>query len=547
MTERRDGFPRPATGPGSDSPRPGDPGYAEAARAREGGGEDSTVLRSSLRQGRPQGPGRPGQPGQPPQPAPRRTSEDHWAPPAPGAPANPNPHGIRSGSARLPAGYAGAVPPGPPRQPGPVGQPPMSQASAPMSQASAPMSQASAPMSQASAPHHAPSQPPASQPPASQQTKAPLLPEVEFDEDDSVPRGSHRVRTKSGYELVVPLPGRRLSDARSTAKLFRTVAVTALVLSVLGAAVLGGFLAVLATRGMPTGGRTQAQVDTFNADAAAVFGGQYLRACLARSGTADDQNRVSTARAMSTVEDPACAGGTDTKPRRIDQVIFNGTIQSIPGMTRARYVGFLTTGSDGAAAYLVPIYLDDPATGAGPRVTGSIGQMPIGGYGQPVGDEANPAQPLTDLDLAAQMKSSFLPEFMSAWTASADSLPQFLTPRASEPARTGLRGGLRQVQVTDVLALPPKSAHRGGQNFEYANGTQVTLQVQVSAASQTQTNQPYAYRVVIEQNGGKWFVADVQAGIAKVPSGTAPTQTIRPSRTATPTSTGTPTGTGTPR
>lgn len=334
---------------------------------------------------------------------------------------------------------------------------------------------------------------------------------------------------------MVPLPGRRLSDARSAAKLFRGLAVAALVVSVLAAAVLGGFLAVLASRGLPQGARTGPAADGFNTDAAAVFGGQYLRYCLARGG-ADEQNRLTAARAMSTVDDPACAPAGETRARRIDSVQFNGTVQPVAGMSKARYLGFTTTGSDGQASYLVPIFLDNPATGEGPRVSGSIGMMPSGGYGQPVGDNPNAGQPLTDLDLAAVMKSSFLPEFLSNWASSSDSLSQYLTQNATDSARAGLGGALKQVQIVDVVALPPKSAHQGGQRFDYANGTRVDLQVEVTANSNTQTNQPYAYRVIIEQNGGKWFVADVQAGVARIPSGTAPTQprTTRPSGSATP-------------
>lgn len=366
-----------------------------------------------------------------------------------------------------------------------------------------------------------------------------MVPGPYDDEDDeSGDRpGRHRVRTRGGAELVVPLPGRRLSDARSAAKLFRGLAVAALVIAVIAAATLGGFLAVLATRGLPQGGRPGAQADPFNTDAAAVFGSQYLRYCLTRGGT-DDSNRLTAARGMSTIDDPACSTTGESKPRRIDSVQFNGTVQSVPGMSKARYLGFATTGSDGQVSYLVPIYLDDPATGAGPRVSGVIGMMAGGGYGQPAADDPNAGQPLTDLDLAAVMKSNFLPEFLAAWASSSDSLSQYLTQNATESARAGLHGALKQIQVTDVVALPPKSAHQGGQRFDYANGARVELQVAVSASSTTQANQPYAYRVIIEQNGGKWFVADVQAGVAKVPSGAAPPPpprtTTRPSGSATP-------------
>ncbi|TDO89861.1 conjugal transfer protein [Enemella evansiae] len=496
MTDRRDGFPRPGTGPGNGSARPGDP-----QRAREGSGEDATILRSALRQGR--GDGGRANAGGPQQPPPRRTSEDHWAAPTPQQPA-PNqpvtnqpppqrpadPQGIRTGSGQLPPS-------------GPTAYPQ----------------------------HQASATPPP--PPAAVPVPGP----ADDDDDESGERpAGHRVRTRDGAELVVPLPGRRLSDARSAAKLFRGLAVAALVLSVLAAAAVGGFLAVLATRGLPQGGRTGTQADTFNADAAAVFGSQYLRYCLARGG-ADDANRLSSARAMSTVDDPACSAAGESRPRRIDSVQFNGTVQPVQGMSRARYLGFSTMGSDGQASYLVPIYLDDPATGAGPRVSGMIGMMASGGYGQPAADDPNAGQPLTDLDLAAVMKSSFLPEFLGAWASSSDSLSQYLTQNATESARAGLNGALKQLQVTDVVALPPKSAHQGGQRFDYGNGARVELQVEVSANSSSQTNQPYAYRVIVEQNGGKWFVADVQAAVAKVPSGAAPPPprtTTRPSGSATP-------------
>ncbi|GAB3707809.1 hypothetical protein GCM10028815_21030 [Mariniluteicoccus flavus] len=342
----------------------------------------------------------------------------------------------------------------------------------------------------------------------------------------------HRVRA-DGEVLEVPLPGRRLSDARRGAAIARGLAVTALVLGLGGLAVTGGFLAMMASRANDPITPESPAAD-WNTAAAQAFGTQYLRTCLARPRGDEraEQARVDQLRAMNVgTFDEACrAPASDTRARSVGQVLFNGLVQPVPGVPKARYLGFTVDMDRTQTAYVVPIYLDNPAAGLGPGVAGRIGVSPMGGYGIPTGDKPYAA---TDNDLAASLRAEFLPQFMTAWAGSTANLEQFLAAQPTEGASSGLGGAVKDVQVTDVVAHPRKDV-RPGQKVTYDDGESVDVIVTTTSTLVAGTQpQPSSYRVVLERRGGKWFVADAQGGVAELPSG-VPSAPKTPKSTRTP-------------
>lgn len=330
--------------------------------------------------------------------------------------------------------------------------------------------------------------------------------------------------TGDGETLNVPLPGHKLSDTRSRANLLRGLSVAALVLALLLTAGVGAFLATLATRdGAPGTDGTTGTADSWNTDAGAAMGTRYLRWCLTRYGDQDrEQSRFDQLSSMNTATDEACGAGNGNtasadQARTVSSVIFTGIVQEVPGIPNARYLGFAANTSEGELGYMVPVYLDDPAAGTGPRVVGKSGVVNVGGYGVPAGPEEAPA---TDPDLARELQTNYLPEFFTAWTGSTDSLEQFLSTDATANARDGLGGRLVDPKLDKVAVLPPADAGEPG-NYNYSDGMRVTVQTTITATHHRGAPEASAYRITLVRTGEKWFVADVDGAFASIPAGGA--------------------------
>lgn len=344
------------------------------------------------------------------------------------------------------------------------------------------------------------------------------------------PTKRHRVRTSDGAELVVPMPGHRLSDARSSARLGRGLAIGALVLGLLLTAGAGGFAAVLLTRTPGAGAGTAAPAtDTFNFQAASTYASRYLTWCLNRyADQTQDESRLRAADAMSTVQDQACrdSAGDQAEARSVSRVEFNGQSAEVPGMSGARYLSFAVDTTSGPLAYEVPVSLDDPIAGTGPRIAGYLGVLPGVPRGAPSVDDPDAEPPATDAETARQLQESFLPGFFEAWMRS-DGIDQYVTADATDRARTGLAQAMSSPEITKVTVLPPEGATRNGSTFDYPENVPVEIQVQLRATSRGPDGRPRdpanaAYRVIAKQAGGKWLVHDVRGGLAEVPSHPAP-------------------------
>lgn len=311
-----------------------------------------------------------------------------------------------------------------------------------------------------------------------------------------------------------------MSDTRSRARLLRALSVGALVLALLLTAGVGAFLATLATRdGGPGPGGTTA-TESWNTDAGAAMGTRYLRMCLARYADPNsEKTRFDQLTAMNAATDETCGAGNGNSEgsgtaRTISSITFTGVTQPVPGIDKARYLSFAAMTSDGELGYMVPVYLDDPVAGTGPRVIGRTGIINVGGYGVPAGPDQ---PPVTDPELASELEGKFLPEFFTAWTGSTDSLQQFLSTDATESARDGLNKRLGDPKLDEVTVLPPPDAGEPG-NFQYSDGMRVTVETTLTATHHRGAEMASAYRVTLVRTGDKWFVADVEGALAKVPA-----------------------------
>lgn len=335
------------------------------------------------------------------------------------------------------------------------------------------------------------------------------------------------VTDPEGRTLHVPLPGKALHSGQEKLRRHRQLLTIGVLFVMLMAAAGGGLLGVglIANSDDRTAPISPEEarkygLDDYNVDAAMGLISPYLRLCLNRTENSKyPTDREEQLKRMATVNDPACNVSTtssseDKAPvRTVGLVEFAGQTTPVEGIPGARYVSVSVIAVDGSTSWwVVPVYLSDPITGAGPRIIGNIGIIPAPMPGAP-----NPSEtpPETDEDLAGQLSSSFLPEFMTAWSGSTATLAQFLAPAATEPAKTGLYGALTNVEVDSVTVHPPESAIADNGDITYTDGDRVTAIVTVTAQSGSIPTAA-AYRLTLERSGAHWFVVDI-AGATAVP------------------------------
>lgn len=338
-------------------------------------------------------------------------------------------------------------------------------------------------------------------------------------------------------QLRVVRPGAKLRGARKVAVGLKVAIVALATVTIAGGAVVGG---------MVVGGNLanphtelsddQAAVwhlDRFNTTQAVTVAERYLRTCLTRYAdlTADRARKDETTIINATGTDPACDGGNSSQVDvAVTQIVFAGTSAADdPRVTdQVRMVAFdAATTASTTLRYVVPVWLADPAGGAGARVVGNLGVMPVPLLGAP----AAPSDTLpTDSTLAGELDDQFIPEFMAAWAATAPALEQFLASDASEAARQGLAGWNGVPTVRQVTVI-------GDGDGTYPEGATVQVRVETEFAMPGSTaTSGSMYRVTIRKAGDHWFVTDVAGGVAGFPNTTsgAPTVTPKPTPTVTP-------------
>lgn len=360
-------------------------------------------------------------------------------------------------------------------------------------------------------------------------------------------KDSAEVTDPEGRSFHVPMPGKALRSGQEKLRRHRQLLTIGVLFVLLMAAAGGGLLGVglIANSDDRSAPITPEEarkygLDDYNVDAAMGLISPYLRLCLNRTENSKyPADREDQLKRMASVNDPACnvsSGSSEEKSpvRTVGLVEFAGQTSPVEGITGARYVSVSVIAVDGSTSWwVVPVYLSDPITGAGPRVIGNIGIIPAPRPGAP-----NPSEtpPETDEDLAGQLSASFLPEFMTAWSGSTATLPQFLAPAATEPAKTGLYGALTNVEVDAVTVHPPESAIADNGEITYIDGDRVTATVTITAQSGGIPTAA-AYRLTLERSGAHWFVVDI-AGATAVPgdgNSVEPPPANTPSPTAEPT------------
>lgn len=339
---------------------------------------------------------------------------------------------------------------------------------------------------------------------------------------------------REGSDFPVPVPGGKLSGGRGVSTTVRAVLVgTACLLSLATCGTLSyvagtGSVAPSGSGALNSSDITKYGLSTYNTQAGSAFADTYLRSCLTRYplGKSDapdprDAPRVAATTAMTVgVPDPACVaargqGATPPPARGVLVVTPTGVPAPVQGYPNARYLSMLVTTTDGVTStYVVPVNLDNPATGAGPAVIGALGVMPAPAVGEPHSDGA---VAVTDPALASELGEKFLPEFMTSWTASSGTLTQFLTADSTPLAVNGLRGLYSKPAITKVTVYPsPESIigeKNGPQTIEYKDGQPVTVVVSATVTMPDKVNtMASTWRLTMTRIGDHWFVLDIAGG-----------------------------------
>lgn len=343
--------------------------------------------------------------------------------------------------------------------------------------------------------------------------------------------------TKTGTTFDVPAAGSRIKDPRRanvrvlTAVVVSTVLLTSTFAAILIAA-LSGQAQEAARAPLAAADVDRYHLDSYDTTAAAAFGQAYVQQCLTRTGNKEtEQQRMTMLEALAVNDDPMCAGDTtgtsrdeDLPVRIVLSTTFAGTAGSGENQSRTRYLWFdVLTNDNMSARYTVPVYLDDPATGAGPRVAGPMGVLPLPGLSEPKLDDPKAAdKAATDSELAAQWRGTLMPEFMEAWMGSTPALEQYLSDHATEAARTGLGGMMTDPVVDEITAVAdPESADVDDGEITYREGAQVTATVAVTAspASNPDTTVASTYRLHLVRSGTVWLVRSVEGAAVAQPRG----------------------------
>lgn len=374
---------------------------------------------------------------------------------------------------------------------------------------------------------------------------------------DEAPSGSDE-RTP---EMHVPRPGGKIRDDRRTTVAVRVAVISGATLAALSSCAIGGLAATTATRAVANADNiTRDQLDkfhvsTFDTTGAAAFAGRYLDACLTRYDINKDtpeppeeQQRLSTIQTMSAAgEDASCESGDVATKRSVVSATLASKPAKISGVPNGYFITMQVRTTDGATSrYSVPISFTDPSRAAGPRVVGSVGVLPLPQLGSVNPDRF--AERVSDDQLASQLQTQFLPEFMTAWVSSERSLPQFLAPGATSTARTGLHRAYSKPKLVSVSVYPPKSAiEESGSKTEFNYSDNTTIEVAVTADMDNAAGNPsrgMGYRLFMIRQGGHWLVKDVQAGVVSTVAGRkssagkdgrpSPAPSASPSASATP-------------
>ncbi|MGW2016437.1 conjugal transfer protein [Streptomyces sp. NPDC001927] len=372
----------------------------------------------------------------------------------------------------------------------------------------------------------------------------------------SAPAGAP-ARTATGASFDIPRPGGRLpATGRGTHVALRATLLFTTCAFALGSCGVVG-LAIGKSSSAPTAALDKKDVQKyrlteFPTRAAATFAEKYATLCLTYDAKAADQRRDELARYATSGVDRDC-GWNGQGTQSVTSAVWDGSVEDLPEYGKnGRYLGVQVTLSTGRVTTVsVPVYVANPASGAGLRVVGDVGEMPLPGRG--TAPEVDRDAEVVDDTLSDQLKAQVLPGYFTAWGASdTTAMSRFTTPDATAAATSGLAGVLSAPKVETVEALAPAGTD-DDDTVTYKYGQSVPVRVTVvwggagseggTGTTEATTEVTRSYRVTVVNTAQGWFIKDVRGAVLDPVGGrgdgTDPSATPSPGTSTPPAGTGT--------
>ncbi|MFD3945085.1 conjugal transfer protein [Streptomyces sp. NPDC058579] len=351
----------------------------------------------------------------------------------------------------------------------------------------------------------------------------------------------------AGASFDIPRPGGRLpATGRGTHVALRATLLFTTCAFALGSCGVVG-LAIGKSSSAPTAALDKKDVQKyrlteFPTRAAATFAERYATLCLSYEPKDAEQRREELARYATSGVDRDC-GWNGQGTQSVSSAVWDGSVEDLPEYGKnGRYLGVQVTLSTGRVTTVsVPVYVANPASGAGLRVVGDVGEMPLPGRG--TAPEVDRDAEVVDSTLSDQLKAQVLPGYFTAWGASdATAMSRFTAPDATAAATSGLAGALSAPQVQTVEALAPAGTEGGGA-IAYKYGQTVPVRVMVvwggagaeGAPGQETTPQfKRSYRLTVVNTAQGWFIKDVRGAVLDPAGGQGDGDAAAPSATPSP-------------
>lgn len=340
-------------------------------------------------------------------------------------------------------------------------------------------------------------------------------------------RTSGAARTR----FEVPKPGGRFSGGRGSHVGIRLVLLVTACLLVLGITGYTAYTYGIASVRNDDYALSQQDIDRFGLtefpeEQAGRFAADYARLCMTHSDEegGEERRQQQLAEYVSSGVDASC-GWSGVANQQVVDATWTGESEpiNVDGYgEQARIMTVRVLTSDERSQMLtVPVYVADLRTGEGMRVIGDLGEMPQTLLVAP--PEAEPVGQVDQQLTEALSNDQFFQQFFEAWGASDEpSINRFVTPNATDRARTGLSDTLQQPTIADVDVFLPADADT---EHRWRQGDRTEAYVWVSwqnAALGEDVTVTRAYRlqlVMTEQAANVaqgWAVHDVRGGVPSV-------------------------------